>query len=128
MFLLQIESPDAFFQSEQGLVDLCSVHPRLFVLVDGISSSFTPSQIDETHLSERFQLISDLLLQLHLENGVRSGRVLISSRHSTRPLMQPTPNHLHQILHRVHADISQPDNVHLLFVVLSALHLLSLVQ
>lgn len=41
VLLLQVEGPDAFFESEQTLVDLGSIHLGLLLLVDGVGSSFT---------------------------------------------------------------------------------------
>lgn len=58
MSLALVQSTDALFEGQEGLVDFCSVYLGLFVLVDVISPSLIACQVDEANLGEEFLLVS----------------------------------------------------------------------
>ena len=52
MLFIIIHSPNALLQSQQRLVNLCSVDLSLLILVDGVGPSLAASKIDKGYLPE----------------------------------------------------------------------------
>ena len=81
MLLFQIEGSNALFECQQTLIDLRSIDLCLLIRVHSVRSSLTACQVNESKLSE---YISHML-NLHLQDGMRSGAIGIGSGLPARP-------------------------------------------
>lgn len=68
-----VEGPYALFETEQRLVDFCTVDPGLFVHIHVVGSSFVSGQIYEGYLAKQFFAV----LEGDLEYGVGAGGVCV---------------------------------------------------
>ena len=69
MLLGLIKRSDAFFESEQRLVDFSSVHSSLLVRIDRVSPSLASCKVNEGKFAKHLLLI---FLKSQLEDGMRS--------------------------------------------------------
>lgn len=51
MATLRVQSPDAFFECQQTLVDFSTLHSTLTIVTLAVGSALRPRQIDEQKLS-----------------------------------------------------------------------------
>ena len=113
--LILVKSTNALLQSQQTLVDLCSVNPGLFLALIGmVSSPLTPSQINEWNLTMKFVLP----FQTNLQDSVGSRRIIIGSVLAGHPCRSPKWNIFHQITAVCYLALRQPNNVYVVFMVL----------
>ena len=112
MFLIQIKRPDAFFQSEEGLVYLSAVNSRLPVVVDCVGAAFGAGQVDEAHFALEFGIAA--VFQLELEDGMGAGTVGIGAGCAGGAGFKSLSDYVHDVLYIVHIKLSESDNIHAL--------------
>ena len=126
MLLFQIKRPNTLFQSQQRLVNLCTIKPCLFILINGVCSTFTACQVYKAHFPKRF-LISRPL-QLQLQNGMRPRTVSVGSSYTTCSWLESIANNLHDLFDISNWDFWETHNVYHLLMVFSTMEDLPIVE
>ena len=99
MLLFQIKSTDALLECQQRLIDLSAVHLRLLVSVHRVGAALAPGEIDERYLAVWLHPLRCAVHQLHLQYGVRAGRLSVGARLPRSACQQPVTDGGHDILH-----------------------------
>lgn len=119
-----IQCANALFESQQGLVDLGSVNLCLLTLLKRISSSLTPSQINEGKFSK--QVLS--VIDRNLQNGMGPRRLGVGPVLGCDSEIHSLPDAFRVALDAVQDNISRPNDVYIALRVLSYRQVVAAVQ
>ncbi len=98
----------------------------LLILVNSIGASLATSQIDEGHHAVSLGIVD--ILELHLQDGMRTRAVGVGTSHSTGSLLETRPNHLHDVLDTLDGLLCQSDYIHFLLGIFTTHQFLPLAQ
>lgn len=124
MRLAAIQCSDTFLQGQERLIDLGSVDPCLFALVDSVSSSLTPCQINKANFPKSLFAFE----KTDLHDCMGSWTIGISTVLRGYADCTSLLNDLHKIVYIHDFLLGQTDNVDILFAVLTSLQHLSIIQ
>ena len=124
MALALVQRPNALLQRQQRFVYLCPIDSRLLVHVHMISASLIPRQVDERNLAE--QLLP--VFQRNLKNRMRAGGVGVGGILRGHAFLAPQREVLAEFLSRRNICFFEPDDIDVVFVVLTQFELIALVE
>lgn len=98
----------------------------LLILVNSVGASLAASQVDEGHHAVSLGIVD--ILELHLQDGMRTRAVGVGTSHSTGSLLETRPNHLHDVLDTLDGLLCQSDYIHFLLGIFTTHQFLPLAQ
>ena len=122
---LLVEGTHAFFQAEQGLVDLGAFRLSILVITLTILRSLTTSQIDEQKLAA---VLVSLLLNFNLCDGMTSARRVVGFRGVSRPHLVTLLDQVEDLVVVVHELLLESGNLDCVRLVLAQLEFIVFVE
>ena len=121
---LLIQRTDALLEGQQTLVDFGSVLLRLLARVNDVRTALRTGQVDKAHLRKYLAAVLDEVGQ----DGVRSRRLSIGARGSTRSAFETQVDGVHNLFDGRHMLLGQVGDLDAPSRIFSALNFGSLVQ